>query len=124
MCGILGILDTSIAGDEALARTLRAMGRWQFHRGPDDWGEWVENGVALGHNRLSIIDLAGGSQPMASPDGAIQVVFNGEIYNYRDLWRELESRARTPAIAQRPTATTPSPTTGAWGSRAESERSR
>ena len=68
------------------------MGLWQYHRGPDGWGEWLADGVALAQNRLAILDVPHGKQPMASADGLVQVVFNGEIYNYRDLWRELESK--------------------------------
>lgn len=60
------------------------------HRGPDGAGVWVRNGVAMGHRRLSIIDLAGGGQPMANEDGRIQVTFNGEIYNFRQLRGELK----------------------------------
>jgi asparagine synthase (glutamine-hydrolysing) len=71
---------------------IRRMGWWQFHRGPDGWGEWFGSGVGLGHNRLAILDLAGGAQPMAAPDGRIQVVFNGEIYNFRALWDELSAK--------------------------------
>jgi asparagine synthase (glutamine-hydrolysing) len=92
MCGIVGILTPRAEHPEQLLSRLRRMGRWQFHRGPDDWGEWVSGGVALGHNRLSIIDLEGGGQPMASPDGGVRVIFNGEIYNFRELRRELEGR--------------------------------
>ncbi len=62
------------------------------HRGPDDASTWVEGGVALANSRLSIIDLAGGRQPIANEDGTIQVVFNGEIFNYLELRRELRGR--------------------------------
>jgi asparagine synthase (glutamine-hydrolysing) len=68
------------------------MGLWQYHRGPDGWGEWLSDGVALGQNRLAILDLVHGRQPMASEDGLVQVVFNGEIYNFRELWNELERK--------------------------------
>lgn len=61
-------------------------------RGPDDHGLFVEDNVALGFNRLSIIDLSGGHQPMSTEDGAVTVVFNGEIYNYLELRRELEGK--------------------------------
>ena len=72
------------------------------HRGPDDWGTFVEGGVGLGMRRLSIIDLAGGHQPMANEDGSVLVVFNGEIYNHEEL------RAR--AGGRRATASAPAPT--------------
>jgi asparagine synthase (glutamine-hydrolysing) len=67
------------------------MGRWQVHRGPDAWGEHVAESVALGHNRLSILDLATGQQPMTSACGGVTIVFNGEIYNYRELWSQLQA---------------------------------
>jgi asparagine synthase (glutamine-hydrolysing) len=60
------------------------------HRGPDGAGVWTAPGVGLGHRRLSIIDIAGSPQPMASTDGAAMLVFNGEIYNYRELREELK----------------------------------
>ena len=62
------------------------------HRGPDDWGTFVEDGVGLGMRRLSIIDLAGGHQPIANEDGDLQVVFNGEIYNHEELRKDLIAR--------------------------------
>ncbi len=68
------------------------------HRGPDDGGVFSTDGVALGSRRLAIIDLtAAGHQPLASADGQLQLVYNGEIYNYRELRRELETHgARVP----------------------------
>jgi asparagine synthase (glutamine-hydrolysing) len=62
------------------------------HRGPDDWGTFIEGGVGLGMRRLSIIDLAGGHQPMGNEDESVQVVLNGEIYNHEALHRELVAR--------------------------------
>src|SRR3990172_4397144 len=89
MCGIAGIVNvTGRPVDEAL---LRAMTTVQAHRGPDGEGFARSGGAGLGHRRLAIIDLATGDQPMASDDGTIRIVFNGEIYNFRDLRRELES---------------------------------
>jgi asparagine synthase (glutamine-hydrolysing) len=89
MCGIAGLFD--IAGHSDFDRNLLyAMNQTQFHRGPDEGGEFLEPGVALAHRRLSIIDLSSGQQPMHSADGGICVVFNGEIYNFRELAQELK----------------------------------
>ena len=88
MCGITGIyhLATPKPVDPArIGRMCAAMA----HRGPDGQGVWTAPGVGLGHVRLSIIDLAGSPQPMASSDGRAMLVFNGEIYNYRELREEL-----------------------------------
>src|SRR5690606_9302943 len=65
------------------------------HRGPDGEGAYHDELATLGHRRLSIIDLTGGAQPLRSADGAIQLVANGEIYNYRDLRHDLERRGHT-----------------------------
>jgi asparagine synthase (glutamine-hydrolysing) len=92
MCGIAGIVYPRIKRIDELRQKIRQMGLWQFHRGPDEWGEWIRDGVALGHNRLSIIDVEYGKQPMASYDGQVQVIFNGEIYNFQLLWKELTGR--------------------------------
>ncbi|HKQ51340.1 MAG TPA: asparagine synthase (glutamine-hydrolyzing) [Pyrinomonadaceae bacterium] len=97
MCGITGFVWQSVAsglsaGREDRTRILDRMCRAIRHRGPDDQGTLVADGVALGMRRLSIIDLAGGHQPMSGEDGTVTVVFNGEIYNYRELQRELEAR--------------------------------
>ncbi len=86
MCGIAGIIGFE---DKAL---LRRMCKTIAHRGPDDEGFFFDKGVGLGHRRLSIIDLAGGHQPMSNEDGSVWVVFNGEIFNFRELRRELEGR--------------------------------
>lgn len=88
MCGIAGIFHTQGMKPVDPAR-LQAMGDVIAHRGPDGHGVWTAPGVGLAHRRLSIIDLAGSPQPMASTDGAAMLVFNGEIYNYQDLRREL-----------------------------------
>jgi asparagine synthase (glutamine-hydrolysing) len=89
MCGINGIYGLT---DEAVAREkLIAMNTCMQHRGPDDEGSFVKEGIALGHRRLSIIDLSSaGHQPMASSDGRYQIVYNGELYNYRELKFELQ----------------------------------
>jgi asparagine synthase (glutamine-hydrolysing) len=61
------------------------------HRGPDDGGVWVEDRVGLGHRRLSVIDLSTAAhQPMGTEDGAVQIIFNGEIYNFQELRAQLE----------------------------------
>jgi len=96
MCGIAGFADAVTHADagapERIAadtRLVRAMCSVIRHRGPDDEGVRVEAGVGLGMRRLSIIDLATGHQPIGSEDGAVQVVFNGEIYNFAELRTEL-----------------------------------
>ena len=93
MCGIAGFVSRDEHHDPHEARAvLDSMCRVIAHRGPDDQGMMVDDRVALGMRRLSIIDLAGGRQPISGCDGAVTIVFNGEIYNYRDLQSELESR--------------------------------
>lgn len=94
MCGIAGIFHTQGLKPVDPAR-LQAMGDVIAHRGPDGEGVWTAPGVGLGHRRLSIIDLAGSPQPMASHDGAAMLVFNGEIYNYRELRQELRAAGAT-----------------------------
>ncbi|MDB4916663.1 MAG: asparagine synthase, glutamine-hydrolyzing [Gemmatimonadetes bacterium] len=93
MCGIAGFWTNGT--DREMAATLRRMTDAIQHRGPDADGHWIDEsaGVALGHRRLSIVDLSPcGAQPMCSASGRFVTVFNGEIYNYRDLRRELEQR--------------------------------
>jgi len=88
MCGIVGIFDLS--GKRTIPRELVArMNESQLHRGPDEGGFHFEPGVGLGHRRLSIIDLSTGQQPLYNEDGSVVIVYNGEIYNYRDLIPEL-----------------------------------
>jgi asparagine synthase (glutamine-hydrolysing) len=91
MCGIAGFVDASCNPDEA-GLLINAMCEVIRHRGPDDQGVWVGNGVALGMRRLAIIDLSGGSQPIFNEDESVLVVFNGEIYNYRELQKDLQVR--------------------------------
>ena len=88
MCGIAGFVGTG--NEDDLQRMADAMS----HRGPDDEGFWRdrERGIFLAHRRLSVVDIEGGAQPMWSADGALGVVFNGEIYNHRELRKELEKR--------------------------------
>jgi asparagine synthase (glutamine-hydrolysing) len=90
MCGIYGILN--LDGAPAAAADLGAMARLTTHRGPDDEGIYADGPCALGMRRLSIIDLAGGRQPLSNADGTLWLVANGEIYNFRELRRDLESR--------------------------------
>jgi len=89
MCGIAGLFDTR--GRRDFDRDLmKRMNDIQFHRGPDEGDLYFEPGVALGHRRLSVIDLSTGQQPLFNEDGSVAVVFNGEIYNYQELVPELE----------------------------------
>jgi len=87
MCGIAGILNMGQRPVDAAP--LGNMIEIVRHRGPDANGVWTKDAVALGHARLSIIDLSGGTQPMANPDGSICLTFNGEIFNYIELRQEL-----------------------------------
>ena len=93
MCGIAGYLALNNARNRAdMSALAGAMADTLAHRGPDDRGTWAdpETGIALGHRRLSIIDLSpAGHQPMTSASGRFVIVYNGEIYNYRDLLHEL-----------------------------------
>ena len=89
MCGISGILNFS--GQSPSPACLRRMNGLQRQRGPDGAGEFFRDGVALGHRRLSIIDLAGGQQPLTNEDRQVWLSFNGEIYNHHDLRCQLES---------------------------------
>ncbi|NML24187.1 XrtA/PEP-CTERM system amidotransferase [Zoogloea dura] len=90
MCGIAGLFDTRNKRDFDPA-LMKRMNDIQFHRGPDEGDIYQEPGVALGHRRLSIIDLSTGQQPLFNEDGSVAVVFNGEIYNYQELVPELEA---------------------------------
>ena len=96
MCGITGFIDqwdaTKTRGADERAQILDRMCRVITHRGPDDQGVLVQPGVALGMRRLSIIDLSGGHHPISNEDGSVTIVFNGEIYNYRELQNLLQSR--------------------------------
>lgn len=91
MCGIAGLFHHGTIKPVDPARVER-MCDAVAHRGPDGSGIWTGPGVGLGHRRLSIIDIAGSPQPMASADGRAMIVFNGEIYNFRALRRELAER--------------------------------
>jgi asparagine synthase (glutamine-hydrolysing) len=89
MCGIYGFVGDPGCDPGTL---LEAMDHSIIHRGPDDSGQWLDGRCALGMRRLSIIDLDGGRQPIANEDGRVRVVFNGEIYNYRELREGLRVR--------------------------------
>lgn len=91
MCGIAGVLYTD-RHRPAERSVLQAMGDAIAHRGPDGEGFFCSGNVGLVHRRLAIIDLAGGDQPITNEDESVQVVFNGEIYNYTDLKKGLEAR--------------------------------
>jgi asparagine synthase (glutamine-hydrolysing) len=87
MCGIAGLFN--LDGAPVAPESLRGMIRMLRHRGPDDTGFHAEQGVGLAHARLSIIDLAGGHQPMCNEDSSLWITFNGEIFNYLELREEL-----------------------------------
>src|SRR5947209_7589572 len=91
MCGISGLIYAD-RDRPVVPAILKAMAGAIAHRGPDAAGFLGEPGVGLAHRRLSIIDLAGGNQPIGNEDGSVQVVFNGEIYNYQEIRAGLESR--------------------------------
>ena len=91
MCGIAGFIGIQRSRDNS-EELIDSMCKVIRHRGPDDQGVWVGDGAALGMRRLSIIDLAGGHQPIFNEDQSILIVFNGEIYNYRELGKELQER--------------------------------
>lgn len=93
MCGIAGILHPDLRPVERGA--LEAMTRCLAHRGPDEEAVYVAPGVGLGHRRLQVIDLAGSRQPMATPSGSHVLVYNGEVYDFRELRRELEAEGET-----------------------------
>jgi asparagine synthase (glutamine-hydrolysing) len=89
MCGIAGILDINSGPEKGL---IERMCRIMTHRGPDGEGYHISGPVALGHRRLSIIDLEGGKQPLCNEDGTVWITFNGEIYNFQELRDDLVAR--------------------------------
>src|SRR3989344_349715 len=89
MCGIAGIINPK--GKDEIEKMTRAIS----HRGPDDDGFFTDEDIALGMKRLSIIDLAGGRQPIISDDGRFVIFFNGEIYNYKELRVILEKAGKS-----------------------------
>src|ERR1043166_7604512 len=91
MCGIAGQFNF-IRRESVESDTIRRMTATIVHRGPDDEGYFVSDGLGLGVRRLSIIDIAGGHQPMSDADEMVWVAFNGEIYNFPELRSELEEQ--------------------------------
>lgn len=91
MCGIAGMVHSDPSSPVSF-ETVRGMCDRIIHRGPDDYGQFVHGPVGMGMRRLSIIDLAGGKQPIANEDRSVWVVLNGEIYNYKELKQKLEAK--------------------------------
>lgn len=89
MCGIAGIHDRT--GQPVDRELLQRMTSALHHRGPDGQGYFMDGAIGLGHRRLSIIDVEGGAQPISNEDGTLQIIFNGEIYNYVELRKELSA---------------------------------
>jgi asparagine synthase (glutamine-hydrolysing) len=93
MCGICGWIELKTRGDARSRRpNVAAMSVAIEHRGPDDWGKAEFKDAAIAMTRLSIIDLGGGHQPIFNDDETCSIVFNGEIYNFQELRRELEGK--------------------------------
>ena len=90
MCGIVGVFDTR-GKSEIDRQLLSRMNQLQVHRGPDEGELYTEPGVGFGHRRLSIMDVSSGQQPLFNEDGSVVVVFNGEIYNFEELAKELSA---------------------------------
>lgn len=91
MCGIAGVVYSD-REKPVVSELIERMCAVIHHRGPDEWGMWTDGAIGLGMKRLRIIDLEGGSQPIGNADGSVWIVFNGEIYNYRELRSELEGK--------------------------------
>ena len=94
MCGITGFAERNHKAETA-RRIVKGMADLITYRGPDGEGYYVDDQVALGHRRLSIIDLEGGKQPMFNEDGSLVCIFNGEIYNFQTLREELIAAGHT-----------------------------
>lgn len=90
MCGIAGLFHPETPKPVDPER-LRRMSDVQAHRGPDGSGIWIDRGIGLAHRRLAIIDIAGGAQPLASPEGRYVISYNGEVYNFADIRKDLEA---------------------------------
>ena len=95
MCGIAGIATMGAGARGLDSSPIKSMLTCLQHRGPDDEGEFVAEGVVIGHRRLSIIDVEGGHQPLYGARDSTVIVVNGEIYNYRELAKELSARGHT-----------------------------
>ena len=91
MCGICGIYNYK-KNERVSETTLNRMNNALTHRGPDDSGTHIEGFIGLGHTRLSIIDVQFGKQPMSNEDETIWVIYNGEIYNFRELRSDLAGK--------------------------------
>src|SRR5437773_12573749 len=89
MCGFAGLARHEPRG--VAAGTLDRMAAALRHRGPDGSGHYADHRVGLAHVRLSIIDVAGGAQPLGNEDGSVLIVYNGEVYNYLELQTELQA---------------------------------
>ncbi|AYW48875.1 asparagine synthase (glutamine-hydrolyzing) [Tetragenococcus osmophilus] len=94
MCGIVGFVNTTYSKDEKTEQLDQMMARI-VHRGPDNTGEFVDEGVGLGFRRLSIIDLKCGNQPIFNENDSKAIIFNGEIYNYQELQDDLQVKGHT-----------------------------
>ena len=93
MCGFVGYKITEKRDNDG--NIIKSMADTIVHRGPDDEGYYVDEGVALGFRRLSIIDIASGAQPMQNEDGTKVLVFNGEVYNFRQIREKLVAAGHT-----------------------------
>src|SRR5256712_12609478 len=91
MCGICGQFNF-VRNEPVESQTIRRMTQTMVHRGPDDEGYFISGSLGLGFRRLSIIDLAGGHQPMSDAEETVWVILNGEIYNFKELRAQLEQR--------------------------------
>jgi len=92
MCGITGFFNIAGHNKEQARSQVKLMADTLIHRGPDEEGFYVDEYVAFGHRRLSIIDLSNGQQPMSTPNGNFHIVFNGEIYNFQEVRSELQQK--------------------------------
>lgn len=116
MCGLAGFLDPRQSAGDAALRLVGTMAGRLVHRGPDSAGAWAEGAIALGHQRLSILDLsAAGNQPMHSSCGRFVIAFNGEIYNHLELRRDLAQAGSAPAWQGHSDTETLLAAVAAWG---------